>query len=97
MKEGIDYKPREELNIYKAKELESYFIETINPRGKNTILGIIYRHPCMNSTIFNEDYLQPLTEKLSEQNKKVYITGDFNFDLLNTEHKETFDFFETMR
>ena len=50
----------------------------------------------MNQTSFNEDYLQPLTEKLTEQNKKIYITGDFNFDLLNTDHKETFDFFETM-
>ena len=82
--------------MYKSKELESYFIETINSSGKNTILGIVYRHPCMNPTLFNEDYLQPLTDNLAEQNKKIYITGDFNFDLLNTEHTETFNFFETM-
>ena len=50
----------------------------------------------MNPTLFNEDYLQPLTDNLAEQNKKIYITGDFNFDLLNTEHAETFNFFETM-
>ena len=96
VKNGIDYKPREDLNIYKAKELESYFLETINTQGKNTVVGVIYRHPCMDPTLFNEEYLQPLTDKLADQRKKIYITGDFNFDLLNTEHKETFNFFETM-
>ena len=34
VKIGIDYKPREDLIIYKTKELESYFIETINKKGK---------------------------------------------------------------
>ena len=29
IKEGINYKPREDLNIWKEKELESYFIEQI--------------------------------------------------------------------
>ena len=33
--------------IYKRKELESVFIEIINRKGKNTIAGCIYRHPCM--------------------------------------------------
>ena len=96
IKNGIDFKPREDLNMHKPRELESFFVETINPRGKNTVLGIVYRHPCMNPTVFNEDFLQPLTEQLSNQNKKIYITGDFNFDLLNTDHKDTFNFFETM-
>ena len=35
VKEGIDFKPREDLNMYKPKELESYFIEVINQKGKN--------------------------------------------------------------
>ena len=38
----------------------------------------------MDPTLFNEEYLQPLTEKLTNENKKIYIAGDFNFDLLNT-------------
>ena len=29
VKDGIDCKPREELNMHKSKELESYFIEAI--------------------------------------------------------------------
>ena len=49
---GIDWKPREDLNMYKPKELESHFIEAINEKGKNMIIGSIYRHPCMNKSLF---------------------------------------------
>ena len=38
---GIDFKPREDLNIYKPKELESYFIEAINQKGINFIIDSI--------------------------------------------------------
>ena len=51
VKDGIDYKPREDLNMQKPKELESYFIEQINQKGKNSIIGIIYRHPCMDKNL----------------------------------------------
>ena len=73
-KEGIDFIPREDLNIiymymymymymyicilYRPKELESYFIETLNKKGKNTIIGTIYRHPCMDQNTFIDDYIQ---------------------------------------
>ena len=97
VKEGIDYQPREDLNIYKSKELESYFIETVNnPCGKNFIVGTVYRHPCMEPTHFTDDYMQPLLDTLTSENKKIFIAGDFNFDLLQTERNETFNFFESM-
>ena len=35
---GINCKPREDLNMHKPKELESYFVEEINQKGKNSIL-----------------------------------------------------------
>ena len=84
-KEGIDYIPREYLNIYRPKELESYFIEAINTKGKNTIIGTIYRHPCMDQNVFIDDYMQPLNDKLLNENKKTFMAGDFNFDLLYTD------------
>ena len=96
IKEGINYKPREDLNIQKPKELESYFIEEINPKGKNNIIGTIYRHPCMNGSEFVDDYMKPLNEKLQNENKKIFIAGDFNFDLSKTSHQDSFDFFENM-
>ena len=42
IRNGIDYKPRLDLNMHKEKEIESFFIEEINPRGKNNIIGTIY-------------------------------------------------------
>ena len=72
VKDGIDYKPREDLNMHKPKELESYFIEQINQKGKNSIIGIIYRHPCMDKNLFIEDYMKPLNDKLAAENKKTY-------------------------
>ena len=38
---NIAYKPRKDLNIYKTHELESTFIELINPKKSNIILGLI--------------------------------------------------------
>ena len=96
VKEGIDFKPREDLHIYKPKELESHFIEAINEKGKNIIIGNIYRHPCMDQSTFIEQYMQPLNDKILKEDKKTYIGGDFNFNLLNVDNSETFKFFETM-
>ena len=81
VKEGIDFKPREDLNIYKTKDLESYFLETINEKGRNTIIATIYRHPCMEPKTFIDNYLQPLNDQLIKENKKIFL-GDFNFDLI---------------
>ena len=89
-REGIDYKPREDLQMHKSKEVESYFIEKINKKGKNSIIGVIYRHPCMDENLFIEDYMKPLNDKLAAEDKKTHIAGDFNFDLLNTSCEESF-------
>ena len=96
VKEGINYRPREDLNMHRSKELESYFVEAINDKGKNSIIGVIYRHPCMDQNIFIDDYMKPLNDKLLKENKKSYLLGDFNFDFLNASNNETFNFFETM-
>ena len=93
------YKPKPDLKIYSKKLLESHFIELINQNGKNSIVGIIYRHPSMNPVDFNETYLKPLLQdKLSKEliNKNVYIAGDFNFDLLKVSSPETSNFFDLM-
>ena len=43
------YKKREDLQIYKPREIESVFVEIIYPYEKNIIVGCIYRHPCMSN------------------------------------------------
>ena len=95
-KNGIDFYQRNDLNIYKSKELESIFIEIVNPKGKNTIIGTVYRHPCMDQDLFLNDFMSPLCDKLTAENKEIYLAGDFNFDLSNTLHSQSQLFFETM-
>ena len=93
--EGINYKPRKDLEIYQSKELESTFIEIINPKESNDIIGVIYRHPNMDTTQFIDNKFNDLLVKLSqERNKKVYIAGDFNFDPLKmSTHTATSNFY----
>ena len=50
----------------------------------------------MDQNLFIDDYMQALNDKLIIENKNIYLAGDFNFNLLNTDHNETFNFFETM-
>ena len=50
----LNYKVRNDLKIYKAKELESVFVEIINKDKKNYIIGCIYKHPKMLTHEFND-------------------------------------------
>ena len=96
VKNGIDFTQRNVLNIYKSKELESIFIEIFDSHGKNTVIGSIYRHPCMDQNLFIDDFMKPLCDKLLSENKKYYLAGDFNFDLSNVKHDESQTFLEAM-
>ena len=58
----LSYKCRNDLNIYKKNELESTFIEIVNPKKSNIIVGVIYRHPSMDLTDFNCITLKYLTK-----------------------------------
>ena len=37
---------------------------------------------------FNENYLTPLLKKITFENKNIFLTGDYNINLLNTETDE---------
>ena len=52
---GLNFIPRNDLTniMYKPRELESFFIEVNNPKETNNIIGVVYRHPCMNEKLFN--------------------------------------------
>ena len=81
--EKFDYKIRTDLKLYKSKELESVFIEIINKNGKNYIISCIYKHPKLPIDEFNYSYLKPTLEKLTTENKNIFILGDFNINLMN--------------
>ena len=63
--------------------MESTFIEIMNPKKSNTIVGTIYKHPSMDLADFNSNYLNNLLEKISKEQKFVFLLGDFNINLMN--------------
>ena len=54
-----------DLNMYKKNELESTFIEIVNPKKSNIFVGVISRHSTMDLTDFNCNYLNNLSENKS--------------------------------
>ena len=64
-----------------TSEIESTWVEIKNKSSKNIIVGSIYRHPHNNFNDFFQ-YLEKCLNKVVNENKEVYICGDFNFDLL---------------
>ena len=90
--DNLQYTERVDLDsiAYKDKELESKFIEIIQTDDKNIIVGCIYRHPSMSVNEFNNDYLTPLLDKASSENKLIFLTGDFNVDLLKADTNKDF-------
>ena len=53
----LSYKCCNDLNIYKKNELESTFIEIVSPKKSIIFVGVIYRHPSMDLTNFNCNFL----------------------------------------
>ena len=45
------------LDVNKKDELESTFIEIVNPRKSNIIVSVIYKNPSMDLADFNINYL----------------------------------------
>ena len=83
---SLNYINRQDLNLYKTKELETTFIEVILPKRKrNLVVGTIYRHPCMDADEFNTQYLPKLLSNISKEikQKDFVLMEDFNIDLLN--------------
>ena len=91
------YKTRNDLNIYKSTELESVFIEIINHKKSNILVGCIYRHPLMDLNEFNDYYLNELLHKLSSESKSVILLGDFNVDLMKCDnHHSANEFLDSL-
>ena len=91
----LAYKPRNDLTkkLYKAKELESIFIELIYKRKKNIVIGCIYKHPPMSIEEFNKYFLLPILDKINKEKKTILLLGDFNIDLLKSNIDNNISYF----
>ena len=93
--DSLAFKKRDDLKFNSPGNYESTFIEVILPKRKNMILGCIYRHPTSTIPVhrFNNEYILPLLEKISIEDKLYSLMGDFNIDLLKHSTNEDINTF----
>ena len=93
----LSYKPRPDLNICKASQLESIFVEIINPKKSNIVIGCLYKHANMDFLDFKNNYFSHIFEIASKERKQVFLLGAFNINLLNyNDHQPTNDFLDSL-
>ena len=92
---NLNYSIREDLNILED-EFECVCVEIKNAKSPNILCCCAYRHPNTDSRKFTE-YMDMTMNKLSKENKLIFVMGDFNLNLLDSEsHSETNDFLNCM-
>ena len=79
---SFDYKVRQNLKFENSETTDSLFVEVTVPKGKNIIIGVVYRAPDNNLTTFVKDFDEVL-DKITKENKLCYIMGDFNVNIMN--------------
>ena len=85
VRSDLKHKDRKDLDIQHYDDLNEYqckFIEIINTKGANIILGVTYRHPKKASDGNFNNWLKELLEKLTKEHKTVVLVGDFNYNIL---------------
>ena len=85
--------PRPDINILIEGIFESIFVEVVE-EGRRYLVGSIYRPPNSDTNQF----FQHLSSTLNKiKDKKSYILGDFNFDLLKYhENATSTEFFDEL-
>ena len=57
------------------------FTEKINIKKTNIVVGCIYKLPNMDF-IETDNHLNQMLQKVSKEQKQIFLLGDFNTDLL---------------
>ena len=76
----------ESLNVTSRKDLGCW-VELTTNKTCNTLVGVFYRHPSEQDSTFI-DKLKDVLKKSRNENKKIIICGDFNYNLLNYDKNE---------
>ena len=80
---SLIFKNRSDL-CFNNNDVESLSIEIVNKYTKNVIVNVTYRQPAGNIKVF-EDSFKKILSSNKHRNKAVYLTGDFNLNLLDYE------------
>jgi hypothetical protein len=81
---SVQYKVRGDLNV-SSPNYESCFVEIERNNQNNLLIGVVYR--AHNSIDHFTNEFNQLLSKINNENKTIYIMGDFNIDLLKEEEK----------
>ena len=89
IKEGVVFKRRSDLEL---KELECVWLEICPTNSNSFLICFMYRHP--NARVGWNESFENCLDKIYGVEKELYILGDFNRDLFNTNIKRNWlDFF----
>ena len=98
VKDCIPFTKRNDLSIFNC-DIESVFVEIDKDQvgaSKNIVIGTIYRPPGNDLGVFNTE-ISDLLDILKKENKLLYIMGDYNINLLNSDsHHPTGEFLDIL-
>ena len=69
-------------------EFETYWTEVIIDSQPNRLIGVLYRHPSKKNDQRCIESLNETLSRIRKENKKVFLAGDFNYDLLKHESND---------
>ena len=73
------------------------FVEIVNPKKSNMVIGCLYKHPNMDVLDFKKNYRKQIFKIVAKERKRVFLLGDFNINLLNyNDHQPTNDFLDSL-
>ena len=95
IKKSLAFNRRDDLKFNSPGDFESTFIEINFPKRRNIVIGCIYRHPSSTLPIstFIDEYIEPMLNKISAENKLCTLMGDFNIDLLKIDSNKDSNYF----
>ena len=89
LQNGISYKCRKDIEVFKEKHVETTIIEIVSKDGKKLIVGSMYRPPNTDPNDFRID-VNMITSNSVMEKKEIILGMDHNLDLLKCGlHKHT--------
>ena len=89
LQDNLEYKLRPDCNYSDPEVIESLFVELDIPRGKNIVVGVVYRPPNQNLSAFLAVFNEILSN-ITRGGKTCYVAGDYNLDILHyNDHAQT--------
>ncbi len=91
------YEERKDLCLKSTDdmEVENVWVEVKSREGNTMVIGVIYRHPNAKYRVNTfMQHLEYVLQKVTSENKQVYLCGDLNIDGLKISYEEGIaDFF----